>query len=39
MVIVCQISHVLDRDTDIVAQPGVPSRISGGTYFLPPVDL
>jgi hypothetical protein len=39
MVLVCQISHVLDRDTGIVAQPGVPSGISGGTYFFPPVDL
>ena len=39
MVLVCQIFHVLDRDTGIVAQPGVPSGISGGTYLLPPVDL
>lgn len=39
MVLVCQISHVLDWDTGIVAQPGVPSGISRGRYFLPPVDL
>ena len=36
---VCQVSHVLDRDTSIVAQPGVQSGIFGGTHFLSPMDL
>ena len=39
MALFCEVSHVLDRDTGIVAQPGVPSGIFGGIYFLPPVDL
>lgn len=39
MVLIGQVSDVLDRDTSIVAQPGVQSRISGGTHFLPLVDL
>ena len=39
MVLIGQVSDVLDGDTSIVAQPGVQSRISGGTHFLPLVDL
>ena len=39
MALVCQVPHVLDWDTGVVAQPGVQSGISRGTHFLPPVDL
>ena len=39
MALIGQVSDVLDGDTSIVAQPGVQSRISGGTHFLPLVDL
>jgi hypothetical protein len=34
-----QISHMLDGDTSIVAQPGVQIGISGAARFLSPVDL
>ena len=39
MVLIGQVSDVLDRGTSTVAQPGVQNRISGGTHFLPLVDL
>lgn len=39
MAFFCQISHVLDGDTNIVAQPGVQSGIFRGTHFFSPMDL
>ena len=34
-----QVSRMLDGDTSIVAQPGVPSRVFGGAYLPSSVDL
>lgn len=39
MVLIGQVSDVLDRGTSTVAQPGIQNRISGGTHFLPLVDM
>jgi hypothetical protein len=39
MVVDSQVYHMLDRDTSIVAQPGVQSRVFGGAHFLSSVVL
>ena len=39
MVVDSQVYHMLDRDTSIVAQPGVQSRVFGGAHFLSSVAL